>query len=178
MGTIDVCNVNGGVVMNGKVLVCMLAATAVMSGCAGGPGKRDMSRVQSQLNLLEDRVTQLERSNTEGGPSASLMIPEPAAVRELASASGSSQDIANASSNKIFAKPSVREIQQSLKNAGFYQGAIDGKTGPMTKEAIREFQRVHGLKDDGVVGKQTWAKLSTYQDMTGSGATAAADMSK
>ena len=163
--------------MNGKVLVCMLAATAVMSGCAGGPGKRDMSRVQSQLNLLEDRVTQLERSNTGGGPIASL-IPEPAAVREPASANEPSQDIANASSHKIFAKPSVREIQQSLKNAGFYQGAIDGKTGPMTKEAIREFQRVHGLKDDGVVGKQTWAKLSTYQDMTGSGATAAADMSK
>ena len=32
----------------------------------------------------------------------------------------------------------------------------------MTREAIKEFQRVHGLKDDGVVGAKTWAQLAPY----------------
>jgi len=59
-------------------------------------------------------------------------------------------------------KPSTRDIQQALKNSGFYQGAVDGKMGPLTRDAIKEFQRVHGLKDDGVVGKQTWAQMSSY----------------
>jgi peptidoglycan hydrolase-like protein with peptidoglycan-binding domain len=63
-------------------------------------------------------------------------------------------------------KPTTREMQQALKNAGFYQGAVDGKRGPLTKEAIREFQRVNGLKVDGVVGKQTWSKLSAYADLS------------
>ncbi len=60
---------------------------------------------------------------------------------------------------------STREIQQALKSAGFYQGAVDGKMGPKTRQAVREFQRVHGLKDDGKVGKQTWAKLAAYVNM-------------
>ena len=63
-------------------------------------------------------------------------------------------------------KRTTREVQQALKNAGFYQGAIDGKTGPLTRAAVQEFQRVHGLTDDGVVGKQTWAKLRAYTDLS------------
>ena len=63
---------------------------------------------------------------------------------------------------------SKKEIQEALKNAGFYQGAVDGKMGSITREAIREFQRVHGLTDDGVVGKQTWAKLRPYTDLSAS----------
>ncbi|MBI3021021.1 MAG: peptidoglycan-binding protein, partial [Candidatus Omnitrophica bacterium] len=41
-------------------------------------------------------------------------------------------------------------------------------------EAIREFQRVHGLNEDGVVGKQTWAKLSAYEDLSASSGEATA----
>ena len=38
----------------------------------------------------------------------------------------------------------------------------------ITRDAIREFQRVHGLKDDGLVGKQTWGQLSAYADLSAS----------
>jgi peptidoglycan hydrolase-like protein with peptidoglycan-binding domain len=64
-----------------------------------------------------------------------------------------------------FAKPSKREIQQALKNAGFYQGPVDGKIGPITRDAVKEFQRTNGLKADGVVGRQTWEKLSPYLEL-------------
>ncbi len=53
-------------------------------------------------------------------------------------------------------------IQQALKNAGFYKGKIDGKIGPVSKEAIKNFQKAKGLKIDGVAGKQTWARLKEY----------------
>ena len=76
-------------------------------------------------------------------------------------------------------KPSTREIQQALQNAGFYQGKADGKRGPLTREAIREFQRMHELKVDGVVGKRTWAQLSIYGDSSlASGELGAAEILK
>lgn len=59
-------------------------------------------------------------------------------------------------------RPSEQEIQQALKNSGFYQGELDGKIGPKTKKAIEEFQAKNGLKVDGKVGPQTWEKLKEY----------------
>ncbi len=55
-----------------------------------------------------------------------------------------------------------KDIQTALKNAGFYNGSIDGKIGPKTKSAIQEFQKAKGLKADGKVGRNTWAELEKY----------------
>jgi murein L,D-transpeptidase YcbB/YkuD len=51
------------------------------------------------------------------------------------------------------------DVQTALKNAGYYQGSIDGKVGAKTKEAISQFQRDNGLNADGIVGQRTWAEL-------------------
>src|SRR3989338_7119292 len=40
------------------------------------------------------------------------------------------------------------QIQTALANAGYYSGAIDGKIGPMTQQAIKEFQAAHSLTAD------------------------------
>ncbi len=56
----------------------------------------------------------------------------------------------------------ARQIQTALKNAGFDPGSIDGKIGPKTKKAIKDFQGANGLTADGKVGPKTWAKLSKY----------------
>ncbi|MCK5287869.1 MAG: peptidoglycan-binding protein [Candidatus Omnitrophica bacterium] len=66
---------------------------------------------------------------------------------------------------KVYSEPiklSHKQIQQALKKVGFYQGAIDGKIGPKTKEAIIKFQKFKGLKIDGIVGKRTSAELNKY----------------
>ena len=59
-------------------------------------------------------------------------------------------------------KPTATEIQNALKNAGYYAAAIDGNIGPLSKKAIEEFQKANGLQADGKVGPKTWAVLSTY----------------
>jgi len=56
----------------------------------------------------------------------------------------------------------TRQIQTALQNAGFDIGTIDGKMGPRTQQAIKEFQRTKGLKIDGKVGPQTWTELGKY----------------
>jgi LysM repeat protein len=55
------------------------------------------------------------------------------------------------------AKVQVPGVQVALSRHGHYKGEIDGIAGPMTRRAIRDFQRSKGLTVDGVVGPKTRA---------------------
>jgi peptidoglycan hydrolase-like protein with peptidoglycan-binding domain len=55
----------------------------------------------------------------------------------------------------------VKNLQQLLSDRGFYGGAIDGVSGPMTKEAIILAQKNYGLVADGVAGSLTMAALES-----------------
>ena len=59
-------------------------------------------------------------------------------------------------------KRSPKSIQTALRNAGFYNGPIDGRLGKQTREAIRAFQKASNLKVDGRVGPKTWQALKVY----------------
>jgi hypothetical protein len=56
----------------------------------------------------------------------------------------------------------VRTVQAALKEAGCYNGAVDGKVGRQTIAAITAFQRSVGIKADGICGRQTWQHLQGY----------------
>lgn len=58
----------------------------------------------------------------------------------------------------------ARLIQKALRNTGFYSGPIDGVLGPVSRRAIKEYQALHELAPDGVVGPKTWASLRLYLD--------------
>ena len=156
----------------GAVRVVLLVGMAgVLSGCAAGRVHQDVARLQSQIGLLDERVTQLERATGGGTPSASLTEPasewtSTVGATPISHGARTSTPISTKASATTLTKPTTRQIQQALKNAGFYQGTVDGKMGSQTRDAIKEFQRVHGLKDDGVAGRQTWAKLNTYADLS------------
>ena len=53
----------------------------------------------------------------------------------------------------------VKQIQQKLKNWGYYKGAVDGIYGSKTLEAVKYFQRKNGLTIDGIAGEKTLAAL-------------------
>jgi N-acetylmuramoyl-L-alanine amidase len=58
----------------------------------------------------------------------------------------------------------ISGVQDRLQNLGFYHGAVDGILGPLTKEAIGDFQSVVGLEATGELDDATHDQLFGYQD--------------
>lgn len=52
----------------------------------------------------------------------------------------------------------VRQIQKALAGAGL-RVIVDGNFGPITEEAVKEFQKKKGITPDGIVGPATLALL-------------------
>jgi peptidoglycan hydrolase-like protein with peptidoglycan-binding domain len=49
----------------------------------------------------------------------------------------------------------VRQAQERLKEAGFNPGPIDGQLGAQTKDAIKDYQKAHGLRQTGELDEPT-----------------------
>ena len=49
----------------------------------------------------------------------------------------------------------IRTLQNKLAGHGYYQGELDGIVGRQTIEAVKAYQRAHGLKEDGMWGVNT-----------------------
>ena len=52
-------------------------------------------------------------------------------------------------------------VQKALAALGHDPGGIDGKDGPNTQRAVREFQASLSIKIDGIVGPETRQSLMT-----------------
>jgi len=124
-------------------VVCGLAGIICLAGCASTRSGSSAS-LESRVQALESKVGMLETDTSSSG-SASIL-------------SGSEMTEKGASADTITKK----QIQKALKNAGYYDGVIDGKIGPKTRAAIMEFQKNMDLKADGIAGRNTKEKLLKY----------------
>jgi peptidoglycan hydrolase-like protein with peptidoglycan-binding domain len=126
-----------------------------MAGCATCK-KRDV-----EIQGLKEKVQSLEtESQAKDNEINNLRETLAKQVQE------SSQPTTNIEVKDTKERPTAKQIQTALKNAGYYSGAVDGKMGKQTKNALRDFQRAKGLKIDGKAGKLTWGLLKEYLDKT------------
>lgn len=65
----------------------------------------------------------------------------------------------------------VRQIQQALKNQGYYTGSVDGIYGSGTESAVRAYQKANGLSVDGIAGPSTLSSLGIGASAGSSGTT-------
>ncbi len=56
-------------------------------------------------------------------------------------------------------KSDIKRAQEALRDKGYYEGSIDGIIGPMTRKAIREYQKAENLPVNGQLDTQTASKL-------------------
>ncbi|MCM8796449.1 MAG: peptidoglycan-binding protein [Candidatus Omnitrophica bacterium] len=122
-----------------------------LSGC----GKKETVMEEMQEPMSIEAISSI---------SATAPVTLPQKTADVQKAKGAQPQVAlpAAQPQAAFNKPSEREIQQALQNAGYYSGPIDGKIGPLTKKAIEDFQSANNLQADGKVGPKTWAVLSVY----------------
>ncbi|MGQ9897646.1 MAG: peptidoglycan-binding domain-containing protein [Acidobacteriota bacterium] len=67
----------------------------------------------------------------------------------------------------------TREIQEKLKEAGFYQGEITGQYDESTRDAMRNFQRANGLKETGTPTAPALLRLGLTKHTSEAGDTSA-----
>ena len=53
----------------------------------------------------------------------------------------------------------VANVQAALQQQGFYQGDVDGLLGPLTREAIADYQRSNGLVETAAIDQPTLESL-------------------
>ncbi len=128
----------------------------ILAGCATTTPtpKNQAQQLQNQVKELQDKITFLEQE---------LQIKSKE-ISELESELERTRIIEHHPRQETapIINLSIRQIQIALKNAGFYRGVIDGKSGTQTKSAIEQFQKAHGLKVDGIVGTRTALALTNY----------------
>lgn len=142
-----------------------------LSGCALTQQTTPINQLQIKVAQLEKRLAEREQeieelkyemSNLAATHQEKEMdieegMPAPTLQKVNVNYQSSDED-----TRIIRVEVSEQEVQQALKTAGYYDGTVDGKLGAKTKQAIADFQKDHGLKADGIVGKKTWAVLKNY----------------
>lgn len=134
--------------------IAVVFIIASLSGC--GKKKDDASNVDGLSGVMGENVMFATDQNL-GNEIAVIVDNEQAMATDSGMPMGG---YAEAVSN--ITKPNGKQIQQALKNSGFYTGKIDGEVGPKTKKAIESFQAQNGLKADGKVGPKTWKALGAH----------------
>ncbi|MBU1998794.1 MAG: peptidoglycan-binding domain-containing protein [Candidatus Omnitrophota bacterium] len=135
------------------LIVVIGLALLINSGCAT-TGRKESLQVQglkNQVMVLENKLLEKEQDIYN--------------LNEALNARESKAPVtAISTSAEVKSRPNIKQIQLSLKNAGYDVGALDGKMGAKTKSAIKEFQKSNNLKADGNVGPKTWKLLRPYLD--------------
>ncbi len=136
--------------------LAFLGVLVMFTGCASKKKtQKDITTLQAQIGSLTDEVVRLDQQLQE--------------VRASSQGRGGagSESTGGSARGGLYRTPSGFElpavnIQKALKNAGYYQGTVDGKIGSGTQDALKAFQKDQGLGADGVCGRRTWGKLKEY----------------
>ena len=142
-------------------MLMLMVGLIALSGCASRKTGKKVDTIQAQVNAMTDELVRLDQSLQD--TRAALQTQEGGVAGSSALSSGGEGAVVGGMyrTPSGFEIPSVN-IQKALKKAGYYNGAIDGKVGPGTRDALAAFQKDNGLKADGVCGRGTWAKLKSY----------------
>lgn len=143
---------NIGIILILSVFIGSLA----LSGCSTVPKKfkEEVSGIKTRVDTLESRVEGVEGRQTD---------LERMSQEEAARGMARSNIAARKKTRSPESRAETKELQALLRDAGFYEGKIDGVKGRMTRKAIRRFQRAAELTVDGIAGPKTLEALSRYK---------------
>ncbi len=140
--------------------ICLLAATMAFSTASAATGTVSASSLIMRLSPSSnsEAVTTLRQGKT---------------VEILSQSGGWYKVVCGSYSGYVYASyvkvdglkqgdqgDAVKEVQQRLKELGYYSNTCDGKYGSVTVKAVKAFQQKNGLTADGVADSATVKKLN------------------
>ncbi len=146
------------------VLASAAAAALAVGGCSWFHS--DRSEAGNTASPWDSDATRA-RQAAELQLNSSAAPPTGVAAGSIASGATSGRSGGSAAR---MSRGEVKQIQQTMKTAGLYQGPIDGIAGPQTKQAITAFQQAHNLPPTGTLDQQT-ATLLERSPTAGTGTT-------
>ncbi|MFH0790405.1 MAG: peptidoglycan-binding domain-containing protein, partial [Candidatus Omnitrophota bacterium] len=135
-------------VLKRGIYVIIALSVILLNGCATARPPQFDEGLRNQISVLEAQVQSKDEEISSLRESLSSAEEAKTAIER---ASAVEKNIPEAKF-----RPSVKQIQTALKNAGLNPGKIDGKMGKQTRDAIRAFQKANNLGIDGKVGRKTW----------------------
>lgn len=148
-------------------MVCIVGLT----GCATTQKATPTNQLQIRIAEIEHQMEERDRDVDELKYAVERLANNVEEMTSAAESMGRSSRTVTKSSSKsassnmediIRVSATPRQVQTALKSAGYYNGNIDGKIGSGSQKAIKDFQKDHGMKADGIIGKKTWAELKGY----------------
>ncbi|MBC7338638.1 MAG: peptidoglycan-binding protein [Firmicutes bacterium] len=136
------------------VLVLILLA-GVLTVWTASPGVPREGQLPHRLGVQPQQPTTL---SAQVGPPRPVPAQAPAHLPGGAGCTCLAQDRPLRLEQPPLAGPDVQEVQEILKELG-YLTELTGRYDEATEEAVRRFQRDHGLDVDGIVGPATWLVL-------------------
>ncbi len=114
-------------------------------GSVKGHVRQDFVRVMTQAEIdAYNGGSSGSSSGSSGSSSSGSDLGTPSTYRTLKQGSSGTD---------------VKQLQQKLKDLGYYTGNVTGSYGSLTAEAVRKYQKAVGLYVDGIAGVNTQTKL-------------------
>lgn len=149
-----------------SLLLAIVFVAAMVSGCQTTSNKQQMDSLSAKVQTLEGTVQDRDRELSQLQGQIDQMSREIDDQKRTIQAKEQARMAAPVETKDrlgiIKVNVPATDIQSALKEAGFYNGAIDGKVGANTISAIAAFQKANNLTSDSIVGQKTWDLLKTY----------------
>ena len=84
---------------------------------------------------------------------------------EAAGIASSTPSIIKAKSDVIRDPAKIKQIQEALASLGYNDVTADGVVGPITREAVLNFKKKHGLNGDGTITTALLNELSKLTEL-------------
>lgn len=79
----------------------------------------------------------------------------------------SNADLDAAAGDMAMSQEEVQQLQETLRDLGYFSGPADGRRGPRTREALRDFQMDQGLPTTGSLDASTVTRIGLQASMVG-----------